>query len=150
MLIFNILIIPAVRINYNMAEYVPDTEPAKRALNVIKDEFGMQSIARIKINNVTLVEAKDYKEKISKVDGVDMVMWLDDEYDVYQPRSFIPKDVLAEYYNAGSALLEVMFEEDEYSAKTDRALTEIKEIDTQYYLYTYDIDNKYYYNYFEK
>lgn len=127
-LIFNILIIPAVTINYNMAEYVPDDKPSKHALNVVKDEFGMQSIARIMINNVTLVEAKEYKDKIAKVPGVDMVMWLDDEVDVYQPESFIPKSTLDEYYKDGSALLEVMFEEDEYSSKTDKAIDAIKEI----------------------
>ena len=93
-LIFNILIIPAVRINYNMAEYVPDYEPAKYALDVVKEEFGMQSVARIMINNVSLVEAKEYKDKIAKVPGVDMVMWLDDEADVFQPQSFIPKATL--------------------------------------------------------
>lgn len=127
-LILSILMIPAVNINYDMSKYIPDTSPSKHGLNMVKEEFGMQAIARIMINNVSIIEAKEYKDKIAKVDGVDLVMWLDDEYDVYQPESFIPKSVLEEYYKDGSALIEVMFEEDEYSDKTDKAVDEIKKI----------------------
>lgn len=127
-IIVSLLLIPMVRINYDLSEYVPDSERAKRGLNIVDEEFGMQCFARVMVNNVSLVEAKEYKDKIEKVDGVDMVLWLDDEVDVYRPVEFISEDVLADYYKDGSALFEVMFDEDEYSSKTNKAVEEIEKI----------------------
>lgn len=126
--IVSILMIPLVNINYDLSKYVPDTERAKRGLNIVTEEFGMQSFARVMVNNVSLVQAKEYKEKIEKIDGVDMVFWLDDSVDIYRPIEFIDEDLLKDYYKDGSALFEVMFEEDEYSKKTNNALEEIMNI----------------------
>ncbi len=127
-IIVSLLLIPMVRINYDLSEYVPDSERAKRGLNIVDEEFGMQCFARVMVNNVSLVEAKEYKDKIEKIDGVDMVLWLDDEVDIYRPLEFISEDELADYYKDGSALFEVMFEEDEYSSKTNEAVEEIEKI----------------------
>lgn len=126
--IISVLLIPFVNINYDLSEYVPDTERAKRGLNIVEEEFGMQSFARVMVNDVTLVQAKEYKEKIEEIDGVDMVIWLDDSVDIYRPIEFISDDVLADYYKDGSALFEIMFEEDEYSSKTNQAIEEIKKV----------------------
>lgn len=126
--IISIFFIPFVRINYDLSEYVPDSEKAKIGLNITEEEFGMQSFARVMVNNVSLVQAKEYKNQLEKIDGVDLVMWLDDEVDVYRPLEFISEDVLEDYYKDGSALFEVMFEEDEYSSKTNQAVEEIKNL----------------------
>lgn len=126
--IVSVFLIPLVNINYDLSEYVPNEEKAKKGLNIVEEEFGMQSFARVMINNVTLVEAKEYKEKIEKIDGVDMVLWLDDSIDIYKPIEFISEDVLEDYYKDGSALFEIMFEEDEYSLKTNQAIEEMKNI----------------------
>lgn len=92
--VVSVLLIPMVRINYDLSEYVPNSERAKKGLNIVEDEFGMQSFARVMINDVTLVQAKEYKTQIEKVDGVDMVLWLDDSVDVYRPIEFISDDIL--------------------------------------------------------
>ncbi|MBQ9266802.1 MAG: MMPL family transporter [Clostridia bacterium] len=123
--VISLLLIPRVKINYDLSKYIPNTFPSKDALDVVEEEFGMQSIARVMVNDVTLPQAKEYKNQIEAVDGVDMVVWLDDDYDVYQPESFIDEEDLAKYYKDGSALFEVMFEEDDYSLKTNKAIEEI-------------------------
>ena len=127
-LIISVTLIPLVRINYDLSEYIPNTEKSKIGINKLKDEFAMQGFARIMINNVTLIQAKEYKDKISNVDGVDTVLWLDDVVDVYRPIEFIDKDTLEDYYVDGSALIEVMFSEDDYSIRTNKAISDILEI----------------------
>ena len=127
-IIISLILIPKININYDLSEYVPDTEKAKRGMNIVEDEFSMQGFARVMVNDVTLVEAKEYKDKIEKVDGVDMVLWLDDEIDIYRPVEFISQELLDDYYKDGSAIFEVMFEEDEYSKKTNKAVDDIKSI----------------------
>ena len=128
LLIISLILIPKVKINYDLSEYIPDSERAKRGMNILEEEFAMQGYARIMINNVTLVQAKEYKDKIAAVDGVDIVLWLDDSVDVYEPIEYISEDLLQDYYKDGSALIEVMFEESEYSSKTNAAVEEIKKI----------------------
>ena len=84
---------PLVKINYDLSEYIPNSESSKQGMIKLKEEFAMQGFARIMINNVSLAEAKEYKDKIAKVDGVDTVIWLDDVVDVARPIEFIPSDV---------------------------------------------------------
>lgn len=126
--VISILLIPSVKINYNLSEYISDTERAKRGMNIVEEEFAMQGFARVMINDVSLVEAKEYKNQIEKVDGIDMVVWLDDSIDIYRPLDFISEDVLRDYYNDGSAIFEIMFDEDDYSSKTSKAIDEINKI----------------------
>lgn len=126
--VISILLIPSVKINYNLSECISDTERAKRGMNIVEEEFAMQGFARVMINDVSLVEAKEYKNQIEKVDGVDMVVWLDDSIDIYRPLDFISEDVLRDYYNDGSAIFEIMFDEDDYSSKTSKAIDEINKI----------------------
>ena len=128
LIIVSLLLIPKVNINYDLSEYVPDDEKAKQGMNIVEEEFSMQGFARVMINDVTLVQAKEYKEKIEKIDGVDTVLWLDDSSDIYRPIEFISKDLLKDYYKDGSAIFEVMFEEDDYSPRTNKAVEEIQNI----------------------
>ena len=62
--VISILLIPSVKINYNLSEYISDTERAKRGMNIVEEEFAMQGFARVMINDVSLVEAKEYKNQI--------------------------------------------------------------------------------------
>ena len=126
--VISILLIPSVKINYNLSEYISDTERDKRGMNIVEEEFAMQGFARVMINDVSLIEAKEYKNQIEKVDGVDMVVWLDDSIDIYRPLDFISEDELRDYYNDGSAIFEIMFDEDDYSSKTSKAIDEINKI----------------------
>ena len=41
---------------------------------------------------------------------------------------FISEDELRDYYNDGSAIFEIMFDEDDYSSKTSKAIDEINKI----------------------
>lgn len=128
LVVISLFLIPKVEINYDLSSYIPNTSPSKEALDIVEDEFGMQSSARIMLNHVSLVEAKEYKEKIEAIDGVYMVSWLDDSFDIYQPESFMDQDEVEKYYKEESALFDIMFEEDDYSQKTNQAVEEIYQI----------------------
>ena len=132
--VFVILIVLSVigmmnsEINYDLTKYVPEDMPSKVALDISTKEFGMQGTARLMINNVTLPQAKDYKEKIEDIDGVYRVIWLDEKVDIFQPEEFIDKELLEKYYKDGSALFDIMFDEDDYSNVTNVAVGEIQKI----------------------
>ena len=123
------LIFPFVGINYDMTEYLKDDMPSKVAIDLTEQEFGMQGMARLMINGISITQGKDIKNRIEQVEGVDLVLWLDlDISDLYAPPSFINQDDIADYYQDGSILFDITFVEDDSSELTHAALDEIKKI----------------------
>ena len=50
------------------------------------------------IKDVTLYEAKAYKDRLEKVDGVDQILWLDTAANVFSGEGFIDYTSIDEYY----------------------------------------------------
>ena len=50
------------------------------------------------INNVTVPEALEYKSKISAVEGVSSVTWLDDSIDITEPLETADSKAVENYY----------------------------------------------------
>ena len=99
----------------------------KRAITVMEDEFGNPGTAEVMVENVTVAQALQAKEKIEKIDGVDQVIWLDDAADITQPvSSMLPEDTLNNYYKDGAALFSVQFAQNDYSQLTGSALKAIR------------------------
>ena len=64
MVIICTLLFPFVGINYDMTEYLQDTLPSKKAINLTDQEFGMQGMARLMINGISITQGKDIKNRI--------------------------------------------------------------------------------------
>ncbi|MBR3737586.1 MAG: MMPL family transporter, partial [Eubacterium sp.] len=103
--------IPFVSINYNMVDYLPDTAQSTRALSEMEQEF-VQTVpnAKAMIKNASISQALEYKHKIEAVDGVKLVMWLDDVVDVKQPLEVLDKDIVSGYYKDNTALIQIAIE----------------------------------------
>ena len=105
----------AVSINYKMIDYLPKDSPSTIAIRIIKDEFSddMPS-GRVMINNVSITEALEYKEKIKNIDGITSVSWLDDIIGLNTlqsvPLEFLDKEIVDSYYKENSALLTISIE----------------------------------------
>ena len=74
---------------------------------------------------MSIDEILEMKAQIAAVDGVSMVMWLDDVADVRAPLSTLDASVVQSYYNDGAALLTVQFADSDYSERTRAAVQEI-------------------------
>ena len=103
--------IPFVSVNYNMVDYLPDTAQSTRALSDMEAEF-VQTVpnAKAMIKDVSISQALEYKQKISEVEGVTLVMWLDDVVDVKEPLEVLDKDIVSGYYKDGNALIQIAIE----------------------------------------
>lgn len=116
---------PLIPVNYDMNDYLPDDSRSTVSLDVMEQEFdGGIPNARVMLMDVTVPQALDYKEKISGVDGVDDVMWLDDSCDITQPIETMDADTVETYYKDGNALLTVTISEE----KNQSAVNEIRDI----------------------
>ena len=99
--VFTILVVfsPMVGINYDLTKYLPDSSPSAQALDIMEDEFTYPGMGRVMLHDVTLYEAKNIKDRIADVEGVDMVMWADMTANIYGSSEFIDYDDIDDYYH---------------------------------------------------
>lgn len=116
---------PFISVDYDMNDYLPEDTASTVALDVMDEEYdGGIPNARVMVEDVSIAEALEYKDKIKNVDGVSDVLWLDDSEDVTQPIEFMDASSLETYYEDNNALFSVTIDED----KRISAVDEIKEI----------------------
>ncbi|KUP09772.1 RND transporter [Bacillus coahuilensis m2-6] len=109
-----------VSVNYNMVDYLPDDAPSIRAIDVMEEEFtGDVPDTRVMVTDVSLLEALQYKEELSKIDGVSDVMWLDDVVDVKTPLEVADQDMIESYYKDQNALFSISVRSGEEVRITD-------------------------------
>jgi predicted RND superfamily exporter protein len=118
-----------VTINYDMVDYLPDDAQSTAAIEIMKDEFGGDlPNARVMINGLTIQEALAYKEKLSAIDGVLSVTWLDDVLGSgtlsSMPVQFLDQSIVTEYYKDNTALFTITIE----SGQEKNAVAAIREL----------------------
>ncbi len=103
-----------VGINYNLADYLPNDAPSTKAMNVMKDSFDdALPNASLMVQDVTIPEALEYKERLLTIDGVDNVLWLDDVVDIYLPIDMIDQTTVESWYKDDTALFSITVNEDD-------------------------------------
>ncbi len=127
-LVASVLCIPLIRINYDLTEYLPADAPAKQAITKMEEEFGYPGTGRLMLENVTIYEAKAYKDRIEAVEGVDTVLWCDTNTDIFQAGSFINYDEITDFYKDNCAVMNVTFVHGDTDPKTSKAIDRILEI----------------------
>lgn len=102
-----------VSVNYDMNDYLPEETASTVSLDLMTSEFGGGiPNARVMVNNVSVAQALEYKEKLENIDGVIEVTWLDDSEDITVPLDSMDQDTVESCYRNGSALFTVTIEED--------------------------------------
>lgn len=114
-----------VKVNYNMMDYLPEDAKSTTALEIMDKEYDTKvTNLRIVIKDVEIPQVLEYKEKISKVEGVEQVNWLDDTVSIDIPLETISEDIVEEWYKNKDALLTIVVDED----KQIEAIEEIREV----------------------
>lgn len=109
-----------VAVNYNMVDYLPEDAPSVKAMEIMEEEFeGAVPNTRVMIHDVTIQEALGYKEKLSEIDGVSDVTWLDDAIDIKTPIEMADEETVESYYKENNALFSLSIEKGDEVAVTD-------------------------------
>jgi predicted RND superfamily exporter protein len=113
--IISALLATTVSVNYNMVDYLPKDAPSTIAVRIIEEEFvGDMPGARIMINDVSIMDALEYKESLSNIPGVTSVSWLDDIVGLNTlqsvPIEYLDKDIVENYYKENTALFTLSIE----------------------------------------
>lgn len=102
-----------VKIDYDIANYLPEGVTSSIALDVMNEEYETAvPNARVMISDIDIAEAEKMKEKLLEIDGVESVTWLDDVVDLDTPLETADTDTVKEYYKDNSALYTVTIDED--------------------------------------
>lgn len=128
MTLVSLFLMPFVKVNYDLTKYLPESVQSKAGLDLMEQEFGYPGTGRIMIDDVTLYQAKAYKDQIEAIDGVDMVMWADTATDIFESSDFINYDDLKDYYKDGSAVMDITFKKGDTDRLTEQAIDEITEL----------------------
>ncbi|MDL2217146.1 MMPL family transporter [Christensenellaceae bacterium OttesenSCG-928-M15] len=100
--------VPLVQVNYNIVEYLPKDAQSTTALKLMEEEFdGEMPTTRVMAQGTTLQEALLIKERIKNVQGVSVVMWLDDVLDLKTPLETADQAIVEGYYKGGTAVFQV-------------------------------------------
>lgn len=101
-----------VAVNYDMNDYLPSESASTLALDRMEEEYdGGIPNARVMVQNVSVPEALEYKEKLLATGGVTDVTWLDDAASMTVPLEALDADTVEAYYKDGNALFSVTIDE---------------------------------------
>ena len=97
-----------VGINYDLVDYLPDEAPSTIALDVMNESYDKAvPNVRVMVRDVSIPQALSYKEEIAAVDGVEDVIWLDDQVNIQVPLEIQSAKTVEDYYKDGNALFSV-------------------------------------------
>ena len=68
LVLLSLLCFPMVGVNYDLTKYLPDSTPSAQALDIMQQEFTYPGMGRVMLQDVTLYEAKNIKDRIAEVD----------------------------------------------------------------------------------
>ena len=120
-----ILLSRLVAVNYDMMDYLPEDSPSTTALEIMEEQFEQAPPnVRVMLRGVSIPEALDYKKKLSEVEGVSEINWLDDTVSIQTPLETIPQERINAWYQDGNALFSITVEEE----KRDIAVHGIRDL----------------------
>lgn len=91
-----------------MVDYLPEDAQSTQALTIMEDEFTASvPNTRVMIHDVTVQEALLFKAKLSNVEGVTDVIWLDDVMDLKMPLEMADEETVESYFKDGKALFSI-------------------------------------------
>lgn len=102
-------LIPQVKIDANMSDYLPPTAKSSQDLDAMKRIYGNDiANARVYVTGISLPDAKAFDKSLKGEKDVISVTWLGDEVDVDQPLETQDADTIADWYDGKGYLFQAV------------------------------------------
>ena len=114
-------LIPQVKIDANMSDYLPPTAKSSQDLDAMKRIYGNDiTNARVYVTGISLPDAKALDKSLKGEKGVISVTWLGDEVDVDQPLETQDADTIADWYDGKGYLFQAVLKSGVKQSQIDR------------------------------
>ena len=134
MIIAFILLIPSAigyfktKVNYDILSYLPNDLETRQAQKILKDEFDCGSLAMLIVEGMENKDVSKLKDKVSQVNGVSEVIWIDDALDISVPKEILPKSVREMLFSDNSTMMIVKLKDTDASESTEKSIEQIRNI----------------------
>ena len=129
-----ILLIPSAigyfktKVNYDILSYLPNDLETRQAQKILKDEFNCGSLVMLIVEGMENKDVLKLKDKVSEVNGVSEVIWIDDALDISVPKEILPKSLRDMLFSDNSTMMIVKLKDTDASENTEKAIEEIRSI----------------------
>ena len=134
LIIATLLLLPALygkintKINYDILTYLPKDLESVKGQELLNEVFNSSATGMIIIENMEAQDVVKVKEKLSEIDGVKDITWVDDFLDISIPKEMLPNELKEMFYRENSTLLMLKYEEDSSSPLTQQAILDIRKV----------------------
>ena len=123
LLVVAALCIPAVKINYQFSDYLPEESKSTIALRELEASFNEPTPnSRVYVDGISLVQAENLRNQFAAIDGVESVIWLGDIVDTSVPLETYDTDVVSAWNVGQGYLYQIALD----TAKSVEAMNEIR------------------------
>ncbi|WP_049754824.1 efflux RND transporter permease subunit [Caldicellulosiruptor saccharolyticus] len=132
-----LLLIPSIygfvttKVNYDILTYLPKDLESVKGQDILDKEFKQAALSMLIVKgDMNISNIQKLKSKISQVDGVEKVIWIDDFLDPTIPKEMLPDVLKNTFYSKDSTLLLIQFKNSASSLETQNAISKIRKIAT--------------------
>ncbi|WP_200792847.1 efflux RND transporter permease subunit [Caldanaerobius fijiensis] len=133
-----LLLIPSIygfattKINYDILTYLPRDLDSVKGQDILDKDFKQAALSMLIVKgNMNIADIQSMKQKISQVNGVEKVIWIDDISDPTIPKEMLPEVLRSTFYSRDSTLLLIQFSNSASSLQTQNAIAQIRKIITK-------------------
>ncbi len=137
-MIYCLVSISRVEVEGDLTKYLPEDTETRQGVDIMDGEFETFGTARVMIANITFENALRVMRVLEEIEGIRTVSFYDPEDSSYD------QEPIEDYYNNSAALYTLMFEEEEDSDLSQRAIAQVREYVKDYDSYVYttvDVDD---------
>ncbi len=116
------------KINYDIIAYIPKDKDSIKGQDILDKQFKSAAIGILIVDNKNPQQVIALKDKISKVNGVQQVIYVSDFIDTTIPKEILPDDLKKAFYNDKSTVMFIKFVEAATADSTQTAIGKIKDI----------------------
>lgn len=134
LIIATLLLLPSIygtamtKINYDILTYLPKDLDSVKGQEILNDVFNSSATGMLIIENMESKDVVKVKDKISKIEGVENITWVDDFLDISIPKDMLPDQLKEMFFREDSTLLMIKFSNESSSPITQQAILDIRSI----------------------
>lgn len=115
-------------VNYDLLSYLPKDIETMKGQDILVDQFGTGAYSFLIVENMEFKDVSALKEKLSKVDHVEKILWYDSIVDIGVPVDLLPDKVKDAFNSENTTLMMIIFDDTTSSTDTMNAIDEIRDI----------------------